>query len=185
MDCPVCADDGTLQLRWKLRQLHTRMQNVEELLQAARAGQPLGPLIGAQAIVEQELAIQYVKTVALDVASMLRIYINTKEPLDEAAAFACLRKLEQVAEPPQQYRKLSVEKQYCRDNGDTRTIEGTLRTLEQERTIRYQMNRRQIQCADPRIEWDEDFTEGDGWHYVDFSFGLVDADEDVEETDAD
>ena len=30
-----------------------------------------------------------------------------------------------------------------------------------------------LQTIDPRIEWDEDFSEGDGWDYVDFSFTVV------------
>jgi hypothetical protein len=62
-----------------------------------------------------------------------------------------------------------VSKQYQhRVKGDTRTVYGTFR-FENWNLTEMAMRQRQVQTTDPRIEWDEDFTEGDGWDYVDFS----------------
>lgn len=68
---------------------------------------------------------------------------------------------------------LSVEKSYFHSPTErTKTLEGEIVTADPER-IRQAMKDRKLQTNDPRIDWNEDFEEGNGWHYEDFSFDIV------------
>jgi|CXWL01.1.fsa_nt_gi hypothetical protein len=72
---------------------------------------------------------------------------------------------------------LFVEKRYIRrKNGDIKTLTGSLATDDPEKDKKA-MDERSLSSIDPRIQWDEEFEEGDGWDYEDYSFDFIDAEE--------
>ena len=57
---------------------------------------------------------------------------------------------------------LFVEKRYIRrKNGDIKTLTGSLATDDPEKDKKA-MDERSLSSIDPRIQWDEEFEEGDG-----------------------
>lgn len=76
-----------------------------------------------------------------------------------------------------------VEKHYVHHTGRLKKLTGVIEiqatTLEAAQDIVDAMMGPQddgskcLQTIDPRITWDEDFEEGDGWEYVDWSFAVI------------
>ena len=62
---------------------------------------------------------------------------------------------------------------YNRITNEHKILNGTLRVDLTDEVAQELMNKSKISTIDPRIKWDEDFMEGDGWDYVDFSFAVV------------
>lgn len=79
---------------------------------------------------------------------------------------------------------VTVKKEYAhRRSGNTKILYGQIQVeagsagQAEEKVNRMMLGQagepRVLQTVDPRIEWEEDFTEGDGWDYLDWSFAVV------------
>lgn len=71
--------------------------------------------------------------------------------------------------------EVMVKKEYRhRRTGDTKVLSGTFRSMLTREQVGVALAKSLIQTIDSRIEWDENFEEGDGWDYIDWSFDLDD-----------